>query len=688
MERLDRQIERMDRGARYGFWNTGVYLLAQSAEEARVGTSVLQGLFRGENSHLEPSHVNVWVRDDDRKRFQRALVALQHLQHPRVDATSLVTPELAKALGVEAFTATSMLASDELALVMGLPERSVPGVTVLHSAAFGRQVTRQRQRPGDVAVGLGRVRHMGQDEETPLELDVASLAMHALVTGSTGSGKTNVTLQLLRQLTRCSRRVPFLVIEPVKDEYRRLLSMKTAQGPVRHFGTGLRGASMLRLDPFRFPEGIHVFEHLDRLVQVFNAAFPMYAAMPALLEEGMRRVYERHGWNLAASCCLHDPPRYPSLVDLADELRDVVENSDYSERLKADYAGALVTRVRSLTRGIRGEMLCPLPGEVTPLEEVFDVPCVVNLMGLGSPETKSLVMGMLLTSLYEHRQCQMEEESRVEQVERDKLLHLTILEEAHHLLRRHGTEVQQESANLRGMSVEMFSNAIAEMRAWGEGFCVVDQSVTSLDLSAIKNTNTKIVMRTPFAEDRTLVGESINATDEQIDELGRLETGVGAVYQNDWLEPVLCSFTLCDLPRGGRPLPSSLRLSRNQLAILVGLALHPRLEDPAGAAGELLAPLERTVDAAMDELAASLGRPDLATRLRALFGPGREVAHAALVRDLLPGAEPTSAPGGDYLLLGELLRRFGLPHRGILRGLKAMDHDEVDPLGSLRAVFV
>ena len=547
LDRLDEQLERLDQGARYGFWNTGIYFLAESTEDARVGIGVLQGLFRGEHSNLEPSHVNVWTRDADPKKFDRVRDNLRHLCHPRIDAGSLLSDDVTRDTGIAHFTPTSLLASDELALVMGLPEKSVPGVTVLHAAAFGRQVTRQRESEGGKTLDLGHVYHMGSAEKAPLQLDRPSLAMHGFVSGTTGSGKTNVTLELLRQLADRSDPLPFLVVEPAKREYTALLSLDREDYPVRYFTAGLPGTEVLRLNPFQFPADVHVYEHLDRLVQVFNAAFPMYAAMPALLEEGMRRSYESCGWNLSASRCRHDPPRYPTLVDLADHLRGVIETSDYSAQLKADYQGALVTRIRSLTRGVRGEMLCPLPGEVTSDKDLFDSSCVVNLMSLGSPETKALVMGMLMTRLYEHRQCAMGDPEHAQRVARDKLLHLTVLEEAHHLLKRHSTEVAQESANLRGMAVEMFATAIAEMRALGEGFLVVDQSATSLDLSVIKNTNTKIILRTPFEEDRVLVGESMNANAEQIDELGRLETGVGAVYQNDWLEPVLCHFGLCSL---------------------------------------------------------------------------------------------------------------------------------------------
>ena len=86
----------------------------------------------------------------------------------------------------------------------------------------------------------------------------------------------------------------------------------------------------------------------------------------------------------------------------------------------------------------------------------------------------------------------------------------------------------------------MLSNAIAEMRTYGEGFVIVDQSPNLLDMSVIRNTNTKIIMRLPDYEDRLLVGKAAGLSDDQIEELSRLEMGVASINQSGWIEPVLC----------------------------------------------------------------------------------------------------------------------------------------------------
>ena len=120
------------------------------------------------------------------------------------------------------------------------------------------------------------------------------------------------------------------------------------------------------------------------------------------------------------------------------------------------------------------------------------------------------------------------------------LQHVTVIEEAHNLLKRTSTEQSSEGSNLLGKSVEMLSNAIAEMRTYGEGFIIADQSPSLLDLSVIRNTNTKIIMRLPEYEDRVLVGKASGLNEDQIDELSRLEMGVASIHQSGWIEPVLC----------------------------------------------------------------------------------------------------------------------------------------------------
>ena len=211
-------------------------------------------------------------------------------------------------------------------------------------------------------------------------------------------------------------------------------------------------------------------------------------------------------------------------------LEKVITESAYSEEVKSNYSGALLTRVESLTNGLNGEIF-----SVNELSNMvlFDENCIIDLSRVGSQETKSLIMGILIMRLSEYRMTGANTPNSA-------LKHLTVLEEAHNILKRVSSEQSQEGSNMAGKSVEMITNAIAEMRTYGEGFVIVDQSPTSVDKAAIKNTNTKIVMRLPDEDDRKVSGKAAGMNDKQIDEIAKLPTGVAVVYQNDWVSPVLC----------------------------------------------------------------------------------------------------------------------------------------------------
>ena len=431
-------------------------------------------------------------------------------------------------------TAASMISGLELPILMGLPHKSVSGVTSIESAEFGRNVFRKGSTVLEREIDLGAIYHMGEIfPNNRVTLNLETLTSHCFITGSTGSGKSNTTYKLIEELTKPENGVKFLVIEPAKGEY------KLAFGGMKDiniFTTNPKYHSMLSINPFEFDDEIHVLEHLDRLIEIFSACWPLYAAMPAVLKSAFERAYIKHGWDLNYSIQQDmGNGKFPNFKDIVDILPVILDESEFSTDVKGNYIGSLVTRVESLTNGLVGQIFngVPLPDEV-----LFNENTIVDLSRVGSAETKALIMGVLVLKLSEFRQATSKGTNL-------PLGHVTIMEEAHNLLKRTSTEQGQESANVQGKSVEMISNSIAEMRTYGEGFVIVDQSPTAVDISAIKNTNTKIVMRLPEALDCETIGRSIGLKDEQILELSKLDKGVAAIYQNDWLETVLTQIDKC-----------------------------------------------------------------------------------------------------------------------------------------------
>ena len=149
----------------------------------------------------------------------------------------------------------------------------------------------------------------------------------------------------------------------------------------------------------------------------------------------------------------------------ARNIKEIIDTSEYDSDNKGAYKGSLLTRLQSLTNGINGMIFTC---DEIAAADLFDKNVIVDLSRVGSSETKSLIMGMLVLKLQEHRMA-------LATGMNEKLKHITVLEEAHNLLKRTSTEQASESANLLGKSVEMLANAIAEMRTYGEGFVIADQ---------------------------------------------------------------------------------------------------------------------------------------------------------------------------------------------------------------------
>ena len=520
LKRLEKQMERLDECESIGMWDFAAYFLGESAAEAETAASMYQSLVSGSQSGLEASAVNTWTDPETASAIETYIT---HFLHP-VFLCQMSCENISRLVAVDP---TVMASTNELAIQLGLPRKSVKGLPVTKHAVFAQEVLSFRQP--ESAFPLGRIMHLGKPAQTAVELDLQSLAMHTFVTGATGSGKSNTIYQLLSRLLE--RKVRFLVIEPAKGEYKHAFGHRD---DVTVFGTNPRLAKLLRINPFSFPEEIHVLEHIDRLVEIFNACWPMYAAMPAVLKDAIEAVYRDAGWDLTRSVNCENT--FPTFRGLLKELPETIERSHYSADTQSDYVGALVTRVRSLTNGIIGQIFCS--DDAIPNKQLFDNNVIIDLSRIGSSETKSLLMGLITLQLQEYRMSQ----GGINSV----LKHVTVLEEAHHLLRRTSSEQSQESSNLQGKSVEMLANAIAELRTYGEGFLIADQSPGLMDLSVIRNTNTKIIMRLPDENDRQLVGKAASLNEEQIKEISRLPKGVAAVSQNDWLEPVLCKMERYD----------------------------------------------------------------------------------------------------------------------------------------------
>ena len=550
LENIDHRIARIKDCMTFGMWECAAYFMSGDLQTSVVAANAFRSLMLGEENKNEKSFLNLFGKRE-KLSTTRALETLKYCRHPVFKLDALDTPTQV--------TATEYLSGKEVPLLFALPRKSVAGVAVTAMAEFGRNVVyvNEGTRTGNQTLNIGRVSHMNQIEDSEVKLDLQSLSAHCFVTGSTGSGKSNTTFTLLGELLKPEINIPFLVVEPAKGEYK--YAFTNAPG-VNIFTTSTSTGRFLKLNPFRFQKDIHVLEHLDRLIEIFNTCWEMYAAMPAILKDAIERIYEKKGWDLLNSVYLPGgEPQYPTFKDLLTELPEIINQSGYSSDTKGDYIGALVTRVNSLTNGILGQIFC----DCYDIEDevLFDQSAIVDLSRVGSSETKSLIMGILVLKLTEYRMASVKATN-------SPIRHVTVLEEAHNLLKNVRNNPGGASAVV-SKSVEMICNSIAEMRTYGESFILVDQSPGAVDIAAIKNTNTKIIMRLPEMGDCEAIGRSVSLNEKQILELSKLRTGSAVVMQNNWCDAVLTQINRHEYPyEGDLPTCDGTELLRFKSAVL------------------------------------------------------------------------------------------------------------------------
>jgi hypothetical protein len=502
-----------------GCWRSVVYLMAESDAAVSAVAGGLRSLGGGDASALDPLRTltlpDPLLRDAARRgQILRMKPASGDQGHP---------------LGAVFDALATCMDSQELSVLVTPPQREIPGLPMREHSEFGLSVP----APDAESITIGELQdELGRDLG-PVAIPAASLNRHVFVTGTPGSGKTNTCMQILLEAYQ-RLGVPFLVLEPAKSEYRRLLQTPEMQGKLGVYGFGGGVTLPLRLNPLAPVRGVPLGRHIDMLKAVFNASFSMFAGMQYVLEEALLEVYSERGWSLYTSENSALPPGAsqdelsaltPNLQDLHDKIEVVLDKKKYGQEIHQNMGAALRSRLRSLLVGNKG--LALNTRRSTPLEHLFARPAVIELQDLGDDDEKSFVMALVFVLLCQYAEARQRD---LPMARREHLQHLTLVEEAHRLLQAPRGAVSAEIGDPRGKAVSMFTNMLAEMRAYGEGFVIADQIPSKLAPEILKNSYLKIAHQLLDFEDRQALGNCMNLTEAQVRHLNALPVGRAVVH--------------------------------------------------------------------------------------------------------------------------------------------------------------
>ena len=519
-EHLFYHSKRFETGKAIGMWSVGVYLLASKESDIKGGALQLRSILSGQESIFEPIRItdisNIIETDNSIGNFQAPNI--------RIDNTSNNKP-FNHPLGDRFKELKTILTTKELSYLINFPLRSVPGISVIDSCPeFSLNLP---EKSGREEIQIGKLLYGGSLTNIDYPVPLNSLCRHTLLSGINGSGKTNTVQAILNGIRS---KIPFLVIEPAKTEYVDWALQYNKEHPdhsidiyipgCKRYKTGFKPKD-LRLNPFELlwldkGQEPNVLTHIDRLKLTFAAAFPLYDILPILMEDLIYTVYQNKSTDWLTQEPEFGKTLPPTLNSMSISVDKVINNRQYEERIERNMKACLNTRIDSLKRGWKGEMLNTVHS--TPWDELFEKPCIINLSYVGDDMDKSFFMALILQFLYEYR-IALAETGKID-FNDNSCKHLTVIEEAHRVMAKCDN---QELPQYK--SAMMFSNMLSEIRAYGEGMFLVDQVPTRLIPDAIKNTNLKITHRLVAEDDCKAISEAMGLNDDQRKVISKLLTG-------------------------------------------------------------------------------------------------------------------------------------------------------------------
>ena len=109
----------------------------------------------------------------------------------------------------------------------------------------------------------------------------------------------------------------------------------------------------IHINPFRFPKGMKLADHINRLMDVFNGTFKLDPPMPMLLTEGIQTVYEDLGW--LPGMVNQGLLPYPTMSKLYVQVEKLLDKYQYADEVRSNLQSILQVRIGSLLQREMGD---------------------------------------------------------------------------------------------------------------------------------------------------------------------------------------------------------------------------------------------------------------------------------------------------------------------------------------------
>lgn len=404
---------------------------------------------------------------------------------------------------------TSEEASEFFRLPIG-SDRISAGLSINESGKSNRTYATNIINAGDITVGKLR----SSSKEDTIGFSLKDLAKHMLVVGTPGSGKTTFSVSLLDRLWK-KYHVPFLVIEPAKNEYRALVQ---SIPDLQVFTPGKNYISPFVFNPFVPPNNVRLETYKSTLKTAFAAAVSMTTPLDKIFEESINNCYSDFRW--LDTYTVADKGRIFNISDFIKCFQETFEEIGYTGDAR-NIGRAGVVRLNSLVNLFDNYFSIPI-------EDILQKPTIIELAAIENSDQKALIISLLLLSILAYVNANYIGEGGLKNV--------ILLEEAHVLLDA-DTNVGQGDANPSAIAQGLVKRMLAEIRSYGVGIVIADQSPRKVGTDVVALTDMKVVFRLVESEDKQIIGDSTNMSDVQIQRMSKLKPGEAFLFFNKLDEP-------------------------------------------------------------------------------------------------------------------------------------------------------
>jgi len=416
-----------------------------------------------------------------------------------------------------------------------VPAAELPGLRLRRNVFLGRNVDAKPDKFGIIELGPDAFSADGtKASSAAIKLPGGDLFKHALVAGTTGSGKTTRVVEILNRLSIPDLSV--VVFETAKRTYRTRLRRHGGPDPLVYslgssteYGSSTRFRA-LRLNPFFFERGTSLKRHIAVLSDALAELMPTESMIGPLLRRAVETCYVERRWDIESGKPVgNQGPTWPTVIDFVVQARRLAAGLNYGPEVNANYRGALESRA-SLFLDATFQDIFGYGGNV-PIDELFpagrDAIIEVEDLPPSDVDVRAFVMTLLLSRL---RSVQGSRSAVVAASDGHELAAnrqwLVVVEEAHNVLDRQFEQRRPSDESNAGRTLlRTVVRLLQEGREMGIGMMVIDQMPSKLARDVIGNTGTKVVLRLEDADEMEEMGRAMGLDESAWKKLGFLQVG-------------------------------------------------------------------------------------------------------------------------------------------------------------------